>query len=109
MKRKEIDQTAGDFVVKIKSQLSFFISFMGMGDINKRRIILWKTSKIYCRTGGNTPLLELTNLEREESLDAEVIVKLEFNNPNQSVKDRTALALIQSKENPGNFVLAVLL
>lgn len=45
MKRKEIDQTAGDFVVKIKSQLSFFISFMGMGDINKRRIILWQTSK----------------------------------------------------------------
>lgn len=101
MKRKEIDQTAGDFVVKIKSQLSFFISFMGMGDINKRRIILWQTSKIYCRTGGNTPLLELSNLEREESLDAEVIVKLEFNNPNQSVKDRTALALIQSKEKSG--------
>ena len=50
---------------------------------------------------GNTPLLELTSTERELGLKAQLIAKLEFLNPARSVKDRTALALIQRAERKG--------
>lgn len=50
---------------------------------------------------GNTPLLELTNTERELHLRAHVIAKLEYLNPLRSVKDRTALALIEHAEKKG--------
>lgn len=50
---------------------------------------------------GKTPLLELTNYEKKNELDAEVIVKLELFNPNQSVKDRIALAMIEDAEKKG--------
>ncbi len=50
---------------------------------------------------GKTPLLELTNYEKEQQLEAEVIVKLEYYNPNQSVKDRIALAMIEDAEKKG--------
>ena len=50
---------------------------------------------------GNTPLLELTNTERELHLQAHVIAKLEYLNPLRSVKDRTALALIEHAEKKG--------
>ena len=43
---------------------------------------------------GNTPLVELTNLEKEENLDARVIAKVEFFNPAGSIKDRIALEMI---------------
>ena len=39
---------------------------------------------------GNTPLLELTNYEKENELKAKVIAKLEYFNPLGSVKDRVA-------------------
>ncbi len=50
---------------------------------------------------GNTPLLELTSTERELGFKAQIIAKLEFLNPARSVKDRTALALIQRAERKG--------
>ncbi len=50
---------------------------------------------------GHTPLLELTNYERQEHLLAEVVVKLEYFNPNQSVKDRIANAMIEDAEQRG--------
>ena len=50
---------------------------------------------------GNTPLLELTGTEKELGLKAQVVAKLEFLNPLRSVKDRTALALIQRAERKG--------
>ena len=50
---------------------------------------------------GNTPLLELTGTEQELGLKAQVVAKLEFLNPLRSVKDRTALALIQRAERKG--------
>ena len=50
---------------------------------------------------GNTPLLELTSTERELGLKAQLIAKLEYLNPARSVKDRTALALIQRAERKG--------
>ena len=50
---------------------------------------------------GNTPLVELTGTERELRLKARVIAKLEYLNPARSVKDRTALALIERAERKG--------
>ena len=44
---------------------------------------------------GNTPLLELTNYEKEQKLEANIIVKLEYFNPLGSVKDRVANAMIE--------------
>ena len=43
---------------------------------------------------GKTPLLELTNIEKEESLPARLLAKLEYFNPAGSVKDRIAKAMI---------------
>ena len=43
---------------------------------------------------GKTPLLELVNYERKENLQAKILVKLEYFNPNQSVKDRIDLSMI---------------
>ncbi|SEW18817.1 cysteine synthase A [Ruminococcaceae bacterium KH2T8] len=50
---------------------------------------------------GKTPLLELSGLEKKEGLEAKVVVKLEYYNPNQSVKDRIALAMIEEAEKSG--------
>lgn len=44
---------------------------------------------------GNTPLLELSNLEKEESLECSVIAKLEYFNPLGSAKDRVGNAMIE--------------
>ena len=50
---------------------------------------------------GNTPLIELTNLEKELFLKARVIVKAESFNPGGSIKDRIAKAMIEDAENKG--------
>ena len=50
---------------------------------------------------GNTPLLEVSNIEREFGLKARVLVKLEYFNPAGSVKDRIALAMIEAAEKEG--------
>ena len=50
---------------------------------------------------GRTPLLELTNLEKQLELSARVLVKLECRNPAGSAKDRVALAMIEEAENSG--------
>lgn len=50
---------------------------------------------------GHTPLLELTNYEKKHGLRAELIAKLEYFNPNQSVKDRIARAMIENAEAKG--------
>ena len=50
---------------------------------------------------GNTPLVELTGTEKELKLKSKVIAKLEYLNPARSVKDRTALALIERAERKG--------
>ena len=44
---------------------------------------------------GNTPLLEVTRLERQHGLSARVLVKIESFNPAGSVKDRVALAMVE--------------
>ena len=50
---------------------------------------------------GNTPLVEITNIEKELGLEATVLVKLEYFNPAGSVKDRIAKAMIEDAENRG--------
>ena len=50
---------------------------------------------------GKTPLLELTNIEKEEKLEAKLLAKLEYFNPAGSVKDRIAKAMIDDAEEKG--------
>lgn len=50
---------------------------------------------------GNTPLLELTHIEKELGLKAKIIAKLEYLNPSGSVKDRIAKAMIDDAEKSG--------
>lgn len=50
---------------------------------------------------GNTPLVELVNYERKNNLNATILAKLENLNPNGSVKDRTAKAMIEDAEASG--------
>lgn len=50
---------------------------------------------------GNTPLVEISNIEKELSLPASVLVKLEYLNPAGSVKDRVAKAMIEDAEKKG--------
>lgn len=51
---------------------------------------------------GNTPMLELTGLEKSHSLEASVIAKLEYFNPCGSVKDRVAKNMIENAEKSGD-------
>ncbi|MGN1192245.1 MAG: cysteine synthase A [Dorea sp.] len=50
---------------------------------------------------GNTPLVEVGNVEKELGLEATVLVKLEYFNPAGSVKDRIAKAMIEDAEEKG--------
>ncbi len=61
-------------------------------------------SKVYesiAELVGRTPLLELKNYEKKHNLNARILVKLEYFNPNQSIKDRIALAMIEDAEKKG--------
>ncbi len=61
-------------------------------------------SKIYKgATGliGNTPLVEFTNIEKSQGINATVLAKLEYFNPAGSVKDRIAKAMIEDAEERG--------
>ena len=50
---------------------------------------------------GNTPLVEVTNIEKALGLEATILVKLEYFNPAGSVKDRIAKAMIEDAEKRG--------
>ncbi len=50
---------------------------------------------------GNTPLVEVANIEKELGLEATILVKLEYLNPAGSVKDRVAKAMIEDAEEKG--------
>ena len=61
-------------------------------------------SKIYTSADqliGGTPLLELTHIEKEFSLKAKIVAKLEYFNPAGSVKDRIAKAMLDDAEKAG--------
>ena len=53
---------------------------------------------------GNTPLVEVKNIERDEALKASVLVKVEAFNPGGSVKDRIAKAMIEDAEASGRLL-----
>ena len=60
--------------------------------------------KVYSKiidTIGNTPLVELSNIEKKYDLKAKVIAKVERFNPGGSVKDRIAKAMIEKAEKEG--------
>jgi len=50
---------------------------------------------------GNTPVVELSNLEKEQGLKAQLLAKVEFFNPAGSVKDRIAKRMIEKAEEQG--------
>ena len=50
---------------------------------------------------GNTPLVEVVNIEKDQDLSATVLVKLEYFNPAGSVKDRIAKSMIEDAESKG--------
>ena len=50
---------------------------------------------------GNTPLIELTNIEKALNLKAKIFAKVELFNPAGSIKDRIALSMIEDAENKG--------
>ncbi len=50
---------------------------------------------------GNTPLLELTGIQKKLGLSAKVLAKLEYFNPAGSAKDRVALSMIEDAEEKG--------
>lgn len=61
-------------------------------------------SKIYTSVKqliGETPLMELTKIEKEFGLEAKILAKLESFNPAGSVKDRVALMMIEEAEKSG--------
>ena len=61
-------------------------------------------SKIYngaLELVGNTPLVEVKNIEEELGLEARILVKLEYFNPAGSVKDRIAKAMIEDADEKG--------
>lgn len=50
---------------------------------------------------GNTPLVELTHIEKAFNLEAKILAKLEYFNPSGSVKDRIAKEMIEDAEEKG--------
>jgi cysteine synthase A len=70
----------------------------------KKRRKVSTMSKIYKGTLGligNTPLVEVVNIEKELGLEATILVKLEYFNPAGSVKDRIAKSMIEDAEEKG--------
>ena len=53
---------------------------------------------------GHTPLLEFSHIEKENSLEAKVIAKLEYFNPAGSVKDRVACSILNEAEKSGKLL-----
>ena len=74
---------------------------MQTGKQKGRGIIMSNVYKGTLGLIGNTPLVEVTNIEKDLGLEATVLVKLEYFNPAGSVKDRIAKAMIEDAEEKG--------
>ncbi len=79
--------------------LNCFIAIFAKSTTN--RIIMAKIYKSLTELIGNTPLLEVSNIENKRHLHARVLVKIEYFNPGGSVKDRIAFAMIENAEKEG--------
>jgi cysteine synthase A len=75
------------------------IEFTGV--IEQGGFTMSKVYKSLTELIGNTPLLELSNYNEKNGLDAKVIAKLEYFNPLSSVKDRIGYAMIKDAEDRG--------
>ena len=71
------------------------------GSYRKRGAVMSNIYKGTLGLIGNTPLVEVVNIEKELQLEATVLVKLEYFNPAGSVKDRIAKAMIEDAEEKG--------
>ena len=82
-------------------------TFLSAGSIKSqssspgRRVRLWqkKVYKSITELVGNTPLVELTNYEKKLNLKAKIFAKLEYFNPESSVKDRIALNMLEKQSS----------
>ena len=70
-------------------------------DEKERRKVMGNYYKGTLGLIGNTPLVEIVNIENELGLEATVLVKLEYFNPAGSVKDRIAKAMLEDAEAKG--------
>lgn len=68
---------------------------------NREDELMGKIYKNAAELVGNTPLLEVGNIEKDLGLEAKVLVKLEYFNPAGSAKDRIALSMIEDAEEKG--------
>ena len=68
---------------------------------SKGKMIMGKIYNDFISLIGNTPLLRANNLEKAYSVDAKLLLKLEYLNPAGSVKDRVGAALIEDAEEKG--------
>lgn len=64
-------------------------------------VVTNKIKKSITELVGNTPLLELVNYNKKHQLGAQIVAKLEYLNPANSVKDRIAKAMIEDAEEKG--------
>ena len=62
---------------------------------------IMKIFKNICELVGRTPLLELSNIEKNDGLQSRILAKLECFNPTSSAKDRPAAQMIKSAEEAG--------
>lgn len=69
--------------------------------IKKTELLMTKIAKQLTDLIGNTPLLELGRFSKEKQSNARIVAKLEYFNPLGSVKDRIALAMVESAEASG--------
>ena len=56
---------------------------------------------------GNTPLVEFTQIEETEGVEAKILAKLEYFNPAGSVKDRIAKEMIEDAERTGKLYIHI--
>jgi cysteine synthase len=68
---------------------------------SKGGIVMKRIAKNLTELVGNTPLVELSRYGRKYSINATLLAKLEYFNPNGSVKDRIGLAMIEAAERDG--------
>ncbi len=72
--------------------------------LHERMLAMSKIHSSVTSLIGRTPLLELTHIEKEQTLPAHLVAKVESFNPAGSVKDRVALAMIADAEASGRLL-----
>ena len=61
----------------------------------------WTITRTCWRPSGDTPLVRLRKIERDEGIEATLLAKLEYMNPAGSVKDRPAIKMLEVAEKEG--------